>query len=78
MNLKEYAEELNIFLKTYPRAARLPIVYSIDDEGNEYKPVVFTPTLMMADNSGEYATCYEWPTDEWMPIKQSDATVVVV
>lgn len=44
--LDDLIENLQFFRKNY---GNLPLVYSIDDEGNDYEDVIFTPTPMSMD-----------------------------
>lgn len=41
MKLKEYAAKLTELAKEYPNAK---VVYTIDDEGNDFREVNFTPS----------------------------------
>jgi hypothetical protein len=45
MKLKEYLEELNKLVEEKPNLLNLEIVYSVDDEGNVYKRVYYSPTV---------------------------------
>jgi UDP-N-acetylglucosamine 2-epimerase len=47
MKLKEYAAQIARLAEKYPEAQ---VVYSIDEEGNLYKPVLLEPE-MMKENS---------------------------
>lgn len=42
MTLQEYANHINSLAKKNPN---LKVVYAIDDEGNRFQEVVFTPTV---------------------------------
>jgi len=43
MTLKEFMENLNKFIEENPEALNMLVVYSSDDEGNKYHPVVHEP-----------------------------------
>lgn len=45
MKLKHYVEHLNKLLENNPAAGDMLVVYSSDDEGNDYNTVNFTPTV---------------------------------
>jgi hypothetical protein len=45
MKLKEYIQQLQELVDTNPEAADLIVVYSKDDEGNEFQVVNWTATL---------------------------------
>lgn len=44
ITLKDYVEKLNDFIKENPETLELMVVYGVDDEGNDYKPIVYTPS----------------------------------
>lgn len=44
MKLKEYIENLNEFVKENPDALDLDVLTSIDDEGNGFNMVSFSPS----------------------------------
>ena len=46
MTFKEYAEKINKLLADNPHHADSQVVYSIDDEGNDYKAVTFNPSII--------------------------------
>jgi hypothetical protein len=48
MNLREYIEKLN---KLYTKHGDLELVYSKDDEGNEFNYVNFDPSLVNYNSS---------------------------
>lgn len=50
MTLREYYKKLGEFIKENPKALDLTVIHSVDDEGNDFTPVVFDPgTLMKKD-----------------------------
>ncbi len=51
MKLSEYAKSINELVKKHPDAE---VVYSIDEEGNVFKPVIYTPTAGTYSN-GEFS-----------------------
>ena len=50
MTLNTYINNLLIFSKNNPEVAEYECVYGVDDEGNSYDRVKFTPTVMKADS----------------------------
>jgi hypothetical protein len=44
MTLREYLDELQEFVETYPECLDMEVVYSRDDEGNGYERVYYGPT----------------------------------
>lgn len=49
MTLGEYFKQLKDFIDKNPTALEYEVVYSKDDEGNEYNPVIHGPTLGFHD-----------------------------
>ena len=47
MNLKQYAKKLNELAEKYPNAK---VIYSIDEEGNGYNEVIYTPSACKFEN----------------------------
>jgi hypothetical protein len=45
MLLKEYIENLQKIVERNPEYENLEVVYSVDDEGNGYGGINYTPTL---------------------------------
>jgi hypothetical protein len=57
MKLKEYLENLNNFVKENPDALDLEVIYSSDDEGNDFQAVHYTPQMgifedLLSDKAG--------------------------
>ena len=50
MKLSKYLETLQLLVKNNPIVADYECVYGVDDEGNSFGRVVFTPTVMKADS----------------------------
>lgn len=53
MTLKEYIEKLQEFSKENPEYLELEVVYAIDTEGNDFKPVYFDPSILEG-NDGNF------------------------
>jgi len=53
MKLKQYAKNLNEFIKENPQALDMDVVTSIDDEGNGFNNVHFTPSTGLLED-GEF------------------------
>jgi len=64
MKLKEYIELLNEIIEDDPRVLEFDVVYAIDEEWNDFKPVFDTWTIWRYED-GEF-TQYE--DDEWEEI----------
>lgn len=50
MTLDKYINNLLVFVKNNPKAGGYECVYGVDDEGNAYDRVKFTPTVMKAES----------------------------
>ena len=50
MKLKEFLTNLNDLIKKNPEIAELECYTSIDDEGNGYIPVYFSPSVGIIDD----------------------------
>lgn len=52
--LTDLKNDIDKLLKAHPEYAKLPIIYSSDDEGNSYHGVYNTLTPMQADDPDEH------------------------
>ena len=50
MKLKKYKEALDMLIKQHPEALEYEVIYSHDDEGNEFQKVHSTPVLVNVEN----------------------------
>jgi hypothetical protein len=50
MTLEKYLDALIIMVKNNPKIAKLDVIYSHDDEGNEFQKVGMLPSLMKIEN----------------------------
>ena len=55
MKLKEYLNNLIEMVKKNPEIEEYDVIYASDNEGNDFKPVIFTPTIMKVLNEGDYS-----------------------
>ena len=53
ITLKQWMEQLNKLVQQYPEIGDHVLIYSIDDEGNEYHKVMSDPTLVQVHNLNE-------------------------
>jgi hypothetical protein len=53
MKLKEYVQHLHELIALNPEALDYDVIYSADDEGNEYNKLNFKPSLMLVSNINE-------------------------
>jgi hypothetical protein len=51
--LKEFLEGLNNIVKANPQALDFQVIYSHDDEGNEYQRVVNLPSEITLENPNQ-------------------------
>ena len=47
---KDYLKSLQEIAKEYPESLEFEVIYSHDDEGNEYQGVIYEPSLCKARN----------------------------
>lgn len=52
MKFKDYVKTLNEILATNPESAEYDVIYSIDEEGNDFKNIYYTPTVGYYDSGG--------------------------
>lgn len=45
MKLKEFVNNLNQLMKDRPETAELQVVSAVDDEGNDFTPIYYTPSV---------------------------------
>lgn len=45
MTLKIYFDHLKRYIKTHPEALNMEVRYAIDEEGNGFEPVLYTPSI---------------------------------
>lgn len=50
MKLKDYISELNKLVEANPDILELDVIYSVDDEGNEFDYVSYPPSLGMYED----------------------------
>lgn len=50
MKLKRYLDSINKLVAAHPEVADYEVIYSHDDEGNEFQKVNSLPCLMLIDN----------------------------
>lgn len=50
MKLKQFLDHIHHHTKDIPNKDNLEVIFSIDDEGNEFKKVYFEPTLCKIEN----------------------------
>jgi len=68
MKLKEYVKAINELLEKNPQAGDFLVIYSSDDEGNNFQPVYFEPCLMCAVN----------PEDRYLEITEGEPNMVCI
>ena len=57
MKLKELLENLTQIVKENPEALEFDVIYCVDDEGNGYSTVNYTPTLGVYQNGEFWSDC---------------------
>ena len=54
MTLEQYHQKLTTLMLQNPNAKKLRVITSSDDEGNQFHPVIFDPTLGSYDDIGNF------------------------
>lgn len=55
MKLRDFLLQINKIVEEDPKNLELEVIYSIDDEGNAFHKIAFTPSLGYYDNDlGEF------------------------
>ena len=57
MTLKEYALLVAKFVKENEELLDKPVFFSTDDEGNDFKPVIYGPSTLEEEEDRESGTC---------------------
>lgn len=60
MTLKEWKKELDNLIASHPEVLDLSVIYSVDDEGNDYKTVEYSPCtgILKLDPAGNFQGLY--------------------
>lgn len=53
MTLKQWMEQLNKLVQENPEVRDYDLIYSTDDEGNDFHRVISDPTLVQVENLNE-------------------------
>ena len=67
MTLKKYLKHLNKIVEKNPEALKYELIYSKDDEGNEFSKVLYKPSLGFLDDDDEYI---DENSDDWGEIEE--------
>jgi hypothetical protein len=54
MKLREYLDDLNKLINSNPQTLDMEVIYSSDDEGNNYHKVIYLPSTMKAEDINSY------------------------
>ena len=57
MKISEMIQNLQEFMAEH---GDLDCYYAVDDEGNDYKGIYYTPTLFYADEEDDVYSRYDW------------------
>lgn len=68
MNLKEFLKNINTLIEKDPSILEMSVITSIDDEGNGYNELYFTPSVGMFIDNEDFHSCEEDYKDykEWI------------
>jgi len=68
MKLQEYLDNLLLMVKDNPKIADFEVIYSHDDEGNEFQKVWMPPSLMRIDDLSQDRNLEPWFDKEYNAI----------
>jgi hypothetical protein len=68
MTLQEYLDNLLLMVKNNPKIANFEVIYSHDDEGNEFQKVGMPPSLMRIDDLSQDRYLEPWFEGEFNAI----------
>lgn len=54
MKFKDYLKAINELAEEYPESLEMEVIYSHDDEGNEYQKVINFPYLVEVEDLEDY------------------------
>lgn len=54
MILRDYLKSINELIEEYPEALEMEVIYSHDDEGNEYQEVINLPSICKIEEHTGY------------------------
>jgi hypothetical protein len=60
MTLQEYIESLQRLIENNPEYVNMPLIYSKDDEGNDYHHVNYSPSPAQVEDLEEYYLELVW------------------
>lgn len=64
MKLRQFLEQLAVYAKNSPEMLDKDVVFSADDEGNSYGPVIFSPTKGFYSDETGFCDHEHLPDDE--------------
>ena len=62
MNLREFIDDLEKLIADQPQVETMQVIYSIDDEGNEFSNEIYAPSFGRFED-GEFRGWYDDTTD---------------
>lgn len=75
MKLKEYAELINKIANRYPN---LEVIYSKDDEGNDFQEVVYEPSIGYFEDNEYSAFSNSVTTDENVILNEESCNAICI
>ena len=75
MKLKEYAELINKIANRYPN---LEVIYSKDDEGNDFQEVIYEPSIGYFEDNEYSAFSNSITTDENVILNEESCNAICI
>ena len=80
--LKDYLKSLQELVEEYPEALEYQVIYSQDDEGNEYQRVISEPTLCQLEEPNQksyrFLELVGFYDNNCMNIDRKDCNAVII
>lgn len=75
ITLNQWLNSIQEMIKKNPKIGNYPLIYSIDDEGNEYHKVISAPTLLQVDDINQWSLDVAGFPDE---VREEDCNVICI
>ena len=74
MTLEKYLKHLNKIVEKNPEALKYELIYSKDDEGNDFKAVSYKPSLGFLDDDCEYTAK---DSEDWDELEEEPNVICI-
>ena len=74
MTLEKYLKHLNKIVEKNPDVLKYNVIYSKDDEGNEFEEVSYKPTLGFLDEDNEFTSVED---EDWQELDEEPNVICI-